>query len=422
MIINLLPFVAALNGISFPLGNYHFRLEQVLSCILFAILMVKVIIVNKLYLDSTNKLILIVSFLHILSSLFFAPHIKFSIFQTFSLMSVWFIPIILTNLLDNFYRIVKFIKFFLIAGFLEIVYGILLYVLSTYLGYNLAGANVFRDPGVVEALGIQGTLIEPNIFGSYCLPFFLISITLLFFDNNNHYYKRYYLVLLLLFSMVGIIMSFTRGAWIGGIVGIIMIVLLNMTNVYNNLKKNGAYLLIGCFVILGIFILIIDYLPESYFKYKISNIISISESNVVQRLNIWEQAIKNIKESIIFGNGTYSFASINNSLGFYHREENPWIGNVFVTILHDSGIIGLLFFIILCIDIIVKGTYSFKILIKYNNIMGYTTMGLVASFIALFVSFMFTMASSAAYPWIVIGLIGSINRYARTLCFSNASS
>lgn len=413
MLLNLLPFSAAFSGISFLIGGYHVRLEQILSCVLFAILINRVLLTNKLYLDAISKLIIIVLSLHILSSLVSAPDIKFSLLQTFSLMSVWFIYIILTNFLDNKPKIEKFVKYYLISGFLEILYGIILYIAASYLGHNLPGANVFREPGVVEALGIQGTQVEPNIFGSYCLPYLLISITLLCFINRNKLHNRFFLLLLLISSMSGMIMSFTRGAWLGGIVGLVLIVILNQITSHKVTRKYGYQLLLVTILTIAAFISAKEYFPESFFTHKIDHFLSTDEGDAAQRLWLWDEAMDNVKRNPILGNGTYSFASIDNPLGFYGRSEKAWIGNVFLTILHDSGIIGLLVFIILCLNIFITGVKAITVLNRYDIIMSYFTLGLVASFGALLVSFIFSMASSTAYPWIAIGLIGAINRYIR---------
>src|SRR4029079_14174553 len=103
------------------------------------------------------------------------------------------------------------IRFLLILGFLEAIYGIISVALFTR-GLNIGGAHA--PYGDIYA---RGTFIEGNIFGSFEM---MISLILFSFLLSKHFHNRKGIILLaLVITLVASTMSFTRAAWLGFIAG-----------------------------------------------------------------------------------------------------------------------------------------------------------------------------------------------------------
>lgn len=207
-------------------------------------------------------------------------------------------------------------------------------------------------------------------YGAAMAMFIPFLVGMIFTKDIQRKWKLVSAVLLLIFT-VGIIFSYTRAAWLSlvGALGLYLIL---------KFKINYKLVLIVGFVCLGG---IAVYQSQILFKMESNKVESSSDfskhiksiSNVssdasnLERINRWNCAVRMFKEKPIFGwgPGTYQFKYA----PFQHSDEKTIIstnagdgGNAhseYLGSLAESGFLGMLNYIILCVIIYIAGTKTY---------------------------------------------------------------
>ena len=102
--------------------------------------------------------------------------------------------------------------------------------------------------------------------------------------------------------------------------------------------------------------------------------------------------------------------------------ELAWIGNFALTLLHDSGAIGMLLFSIFLTLTVRGGLRDAKRLWERAPDAAVRLVGLCYGVLALLVAFLATTGFSFSYPWIALGLVGAHRRRARELLRDGADA
>src|SRR5205814_2180315 len=140
--------------------------------------------------------------------------------QCANLASVWIIYLVLTNFLDSREELDAFVRRWVWAGIIGSAVGIGEYVLALG-GVPVGGAEVSENAveHLTNAYGAYGTLLEPNIFGSFTAAYLVFALALLGTRSrgadNPRDVSRHALRWLAALSAIGLLLSFTRAAWIG---------------------------------------------------------------------------------------------------------------------------------------------------------------------------------------------------------------
>jgi hypothetical protein len=123
---------------------------------------------------------------------------------------------VLVHLLSDRERFRKAMKIFLIVGAAEAVFGILCYISFRLTGSQF-GITVFSF--LEDSPGVHGSLWEPNIFGSYTAAFALMFL----FDRLTSGARRGWYTLGFLITALASLLSITRAAWAGFLVGLLFL-------------------------------------------------------------------------------------------------------------------------------------------------------------------------------------------------------
>lgn len=209
-----------------------------------------------------------------------------------------------------------------------------------FLGEPRLGADYFNiakmDLGGEKILRSYGTFAHSNLFGGYlfiCLSLLLQSI------NKQNYVQRSHFIIAFL---VGILISFSRTAWIALFVFLLLLALLKA------IKVNWKQLVLA--VVLMIFILVVFSLD----KVIVSRIMDFSLSAWDERLIFSGVAREIISSNFLLGIGIGSFIlAMPSIVGF---SLSPWlfqpVHNFFLMVLSESGVVGLTLWIILFVVLI----------------------------------------------------------------------
>ncbi|MEW6558179.1 MAG: O-antigen ligase family protein [Elusimicrobiota bacterium] len=406
----LVPYLAALNGINLKIFGLNVRLDQLANLILLCFLVIDMLLgAKRIYIDKVGKLILLFFTWSFIISYFNAPDRFYSMMQTFNLLSAALIYFVMVNFIDSQLMLDKFFKHYLKSGILFSSLGVVGFIIA-YLGYDIQGINLTDDLSV--AYGVYSTMREPNVFGSYCLIYFILSFTLMLNRNSSiEKISRTLILLTFISTGIGVLLSFTRGVWISAFVCIIAIYILSKRS-FRFIKIEMPYRYIFLITIV-LFLLVSNFVSSFFLSYKLDNIIDYQSGTGGYRLLVWTDAINNISQNPLFGYGTYSFASFFPTKFIYGEVMRAWIGNLYLTILHDTGLIGSFIFIGFITIILKRSFKNIKKIEITNPDYALIIFGLSFALISILISFIFTTALSYVYSWMVIGLLSVYLKYFR---------
>jgi len=210
----------------------------------------------------------------------------------------------------------------------------------------------------------------------------------------------------------GIILSFTRAAWLGAMF------LIVFSFWFTLLKKFSVKNIFILLMIIFIFCLIIYLLVlNTYILTHFFTIYDISNLSNLERLNRWAAAIKMFKDSPIFGVGYDTYISNY----YYYRDFNystllssafMGVHSEFLKVLSETGLLGFISFILLLSIFFREG---FKVYNKINDqFLRLIILGIIGGFSSYLIHGMFnnfTKIDKVAIPfWLSFGLIGAVGR------------
>lgn len=402
-----MPYLAALNGINLKIAGFNVRLDQLANLFLLFLLITGNFFAKKeIYIDKVGKLILFFFAWSFMVSYFNAPDHFYSIMQTFNLLSSAIIYFIIINFLNTQFLMNKFLKHYLRAGVIFSCLGVVSFIGANF-GYYIQGINLTDDLSI--AYGVYSTMREPNVFGSYCLIYFILTFVLTLHKGNTVEIPRTLVTFCFIFSGMGLLLSFTRGAWISAFLCITVIIFLSKASFqFIRAAIPVKYIFLISIIL---FLLISNFVSGFLLSYKLSNLIEYQSGTGGYRILVWLDAIDNILRNPFLGYGTYSFASFFPSIFINGELARAWIGNIYLTILHDTGLIGFLIFFGFIIVILKRSLRNIKKIEIIHPPYALIIFGFTFALISILIAFIFTMALSYVYSWMVIGLLSVYLKY-----------
>lgn len=242
-------------------------------------------------------------------------------------------------------------------------------------------ANFVMDEG--NTFRLKMTLLEPNLFGIAMSVFSLLSIAE--FKKSE---KWTWLPLVL--SHAGLILAFSRGPFIGYVAGLVVYVIVT--------RDKGIYL-----KLLGAFFSMMVFLPWLGLPVN-SGMVGYNDANFIKRqytISVRVLAVKGAIPDIIkkpvMGNGIYSFSFLhpefNQSVGA-SAEDQAWLSNLPVAILHDTGWVGLLLLSTFFTLVILRG---YKATLLLRDVHDYPYVRRAAAWLGAAVSVLVVSLSTLAY-------------------------
>ncbi len=309
---------------------------------------------------------------------------------TLAVLPYW----ILRELISDTDRLQKAMSLFFVIGALEAVYGIFCFIANALFDSKL-GITFYYYLGSLTA--VHASQWEPNIFGSYISAF---AAMFLFLYMQRTSARRWYLAGLLLAS-VAALLSLARAAWIGLVVAAVMGLFFRAG--FRNLVRRLLVpaIIASCFVALAVALAWrIDTVRER--ASSLSPDVVFEDPTLVHRMVFIDLAINDIAAHPWFGMGSNSFGV----LWDWETDEGTepaWVGNIFIRIWHDSGVVGLLLFLAFVGTLVSQAWKLFKRQ-RYTAI-GSLAAALLVGLVVLTVAFQATEASTLAFTWVHLGLL-----------------
>jgi len=240
------------------------------------------------------------------------------------------------------------------------LYGILQY----FLGIEMDAAWVDTKNNPDLSVRVYSVFGNPNILGEYLIMALPISIAMFFI--NKGFLKKIVFIGTSGILTLSLLMTFSRGAWLGFGVAFIAMVLL--------FRKELIFLFIPTGII-SMFLL-----PDSIVN-RILSIGNIGDSSNAYRIRVWKVALQMIRDNWIFGVGLGYLPFKVNYLNYIRTMNVYHSHNMFLEIFAEMGIGGFMAMLFL-FSILFKKLYS--IIRKRRNMeVEFMALGLIGSMIAV---------------------------------------
>ncbi len=275
----------------------------------------------------------------------------------------------------------------IISATLTAVYGL----------YQLATGNVvMEDKWVDEATNpdlqtrIYSVFGNPNIFAEYLIMLIPISLSSFWFSKRIH--KKALFLITSLVLVLALVLTMSRGGWIGFAFGIFVFILL--------VEKRLLLLAIPA-AIGGLFIL-----PDAILN-RLMSILNFADSSNDYRIRMWKFTLEVIRDNWLVGVG-FGHLPFREAFGRYTRTMVTYHAhNTYLETMAEMGILG---FIVFISFLFVLFKYTIKKLIKGND--EYTKIitagilsGLAAVLVQGLVENILYMPRIIISFWILVGLL-----------------
>jgi O-antigen ligase len=254
------------------------------------------------------------------------------------------------------------VSYFTLSGIFVCLYGLYQYATGSYETTTWTDTQLFSD----ISGRIYSTFQNPNVFGEYLL--FLIPISLAMVIISKQLLHKIIYGGALALSLVCLILTYSRGCWLGLIGGLFIFVLL--------LYKR--YLI--PFIALSPFAIFV--IPQNILN-RFQSIGNLKDGSTAFRVYVWRGTVSMLEKiwPIGAGIGNKSFEAAYAPYA-YADIMAPHSHSLYFHILSETGLFGILVFILLCYFIIRQ------LLMVYKHTKDRALQVLAIAFVSGFVSFL----------------------------------
>ncbi|HKD78939.1 MAG TPA: O-antigen ligase family protein [Candidatus Angelobacter sp.] len=279
----------------------------------------------------------------------------------------------------------------LAVGAAASAYAILCFYSYTFFGTALGVEVEQYEGGVAATYGVQ---FEANILGAYSGALAVMMLVMYLWEG-----RRRYLIGCSFFGLIGMAISLSRAALIATLMAVALAALTAF--IWKRLTWKAAvnFAAASLVALLLVAPFILRHYTERFSTVELSD--PMSDSNTLTRAVQTVSAVDEIMKHPIFGGGTASF-----QLVFYWEalgtdwENQGWIGNTELRVLHDTGAVGLLTFVIFLGSLVWQAIKTLKRETSPELI------ALLAGGAVYCVTFQATEGTLLAFSWVHVGLIG----------------
>jgi len=345
-----------------------------------------------------------INFLAVSQAVFMARSFKI----TLLILSLYLIYFLLVNFITTKQRFDKAFRMLLWVGMIEISYGIYQVIAGVInVVFNLHLPIGYMGMVHADYIGAiwgrpYGTFVEPVWYGAVCMFYLLVFITLYY--SKIIFNRKFYFWGMLL-SLFGLFVSFVRAAWLGFFAGLIVLLYLKYKS---RILRFNYYILIRNAAILISLVLLVCLCIEPIRTVLINRIVPGDTTSRFDLNNIrlvaMKTSIKAFLRNPIIGNGPGSSAvsGIIESGQIFDPakvEQGAYNGNIVLTVLEDTGIIGVFVFILLILKIV---SINLKRIPRIEDSISVIAIATFSGLCGLFVSYMFSHGFWIPFTWVFL--------------------
>jgi hypothetical protein len=184
------------------------------------------------------------------------------------------------------------------------------------------------------------SLGNPNISGAFAVLLLPIFIVL---SNRNDVEMRYWYLIAIVALVVQSFLSYSRAAWVDTI--IIFILWLSRLFTFKTVFKKALIVCAVLFLLFNVYTALVPEFKkifETRFHPRIVNTVDITH-----RMGSYLVALNVLKDSPLLGIGFYNYKNLYRSLSLVGMENIKTPDNMFLRVLIDNGIMGLVAYIVM---------------------------------------------------------------------------
>jgi O-antigen ligase len=297
----------------------------------------------------------------------------------------------------------KVLRVILISAVLVSLFGLFQF-LGDMIGLprSITGLREHYTKSVFGFPRIQSTALEPLYFANYLLiPF---SISLAFYLAKVKFIKKSVLLLILILMAINLILTVSRGGYLGAIMAGLVVVLFNF-KYFLNLKKIIGLILI-LFIAFNISLRFLSWGEQleniKTFKTHVQNV--FYGPAFKERIATIKLAWKAFKEHPFLGIGVGNFGPYA-SLHPYLQPKEGWkiVNNEYIEILAETGLLGLALFLLIIFLIVIR---SLKAIFKTKDQFLKTSLiALLGAFMGVLVQYNTFSVLYIMHIWVLIGML-----------------
>lgn len=244
--------------------------------------------------------------------------------------------------------------------------------LYSLIDYWILGSTLLSF-GSITVFLYKGTYAETTFLGKNGLGTLLATtlplVQLRIFNSRDKLWH----ILSLIIIACGLVLCMSQGAWIGLIIGEILLFILGDKKI----RKNIFFTFLLCFSILIIFTIRSIIVKDNLFSYFLTRLDMDSPSKS-ERIYIWRSSLKMFLDHPItgIGLGTFSLAYPSYKIPESQTKTTPFSHNLPLNLLAETGILGFISFTLLTFYFFIKGLKTFlqkKDYIILSLLSGFTT-------------------------------------------------
>ncbi len=250
-------------------------------------------------------------------------------------ISVYFL---IVNLIKTTDLLNKLLSLSIVSFFICSVYGI-------YQNFFATPDTTWTDEDMFSEIEtrVVSTFENPNVFGEYLIM--LIPVALAFVVMTKSFSQRTFSFVALAASVLALVYTWSRGAWLGCIASLIIFFVI--------INKNA----LGMYAF-GVLLvpLAIPVLPPSIID-RFASIGNMTDSSTSYRVYIWEASANMIKDYLVsgIGIGTDAFQTVYSEYALAGIETAPHSHNLYLQLLIELGVFGF-------------AVFAFTILLFYSKV------------------------------------------------------
>ncbi|MFX0195088.1 MAG: O-antigen ligase family protein [Candidatus Hodarchaeota archaeon] len=267
-----------------------------------------------------------------------SSNITLSIFEIIQLIKVYLLFFFVANYIKTEKDLRYVVCILFLTFFLECTLGIVQYISGR--SFDLAilggGGEKFARTFGGAAFRVSGTFGTSNAFGSYIIMLLPLILSLLFFTIKRTHRMIY--GSLLIMGVISLILTLSRGAWVGFIISVTVLLLLLHSKSINKPKA---------FLMGSIFLLTITIIVFTLRETIVLRLYSDDHGSALSRIPMMRIAFEMIKQNPVFGIGINNYIEVManyDPTGLAYCYFHP-VHNVYLQIAAEIGVFGLCIFL-----------------------------------------------------------------------------
>lgn len=312
--------------------------------------------------------------------------VKWAVQQVLAILPYFWLRVLITNR-ESFRQAFRVL---LAVGAIVSAYAIICFYANILVGSEL-GVEVAQYGDIPATYGLQ---FEANLLGAYSGAFSVMMLAMYLQERS-----RKYLIGFSFLGLIAMVVSLSRAALGATVAGFLLLALFSLRKklINGQVLVSIATASLAAFLLVGPFVL--SHYTERFSTVEIAD--PTADPNTLTRAVQTFSAFDEVLKHPVFGGGTASFqlAFDWQSLGT-GWEDQGWIGNTELRVLHDTGAAGFLVFTLFVFSLVRR---SWKLLQREYCP---ELVALAASAFVYCITFQATEGTLLAFTWVHLGLIG----------------